>query len=60
LRIVAGIGAALFEQVVLDLLEDEPVEVVPRPFPVRGLAGFEADQFDRCSSWWSGSDSASL
>jgi hypothetical protein len=49
LRIVAGIGAALFEQVVLDLLEDEPVEVVPRPVPVRGLAGFEADQFDRKS-----------
>jgi hypothetical protein len=38
--------AALFEQIVLELLEDERVEIGVRLFPVRCLAGFETDKLD--------------
>src|SRR6266851_1849337 len=45
-RVVAHVDAALLEQIVLDLLEDERVDVALRFRPVWLLAGVEGDQLD--------------
>src|SRR2546426_5384060 len=44
--VVVDVDAALLEQVVLDLLEDECVDVTQRLRPVRLFSGVECDQFD--------------
>jgi hypothetical protein len=47
LRITGGIHAALFEEIVLQLFEDEGAEVPDRLAPVRCPATFEPDELDR-------------
>jgi hypothetical protein len=45
--IVAGVDAALFDQIVLELFENRRLEVAACLFPVRSLACFERDQLHR-------------
>ena len=50
-RVVAGVDAALLEEVVLERFEDQRVEVAGRLVPVRRLACFQPRQLDRTSSF---------